>query len=197
MVRGYTISDGFTQLFEKILLVMKPSHLFVLLLFWVAATLPGAAQERPPANKAEFEKNYARRIKLSNIAGVYIPKDLEDAFANLNRLIDKNGREKFKNMGEVDAARRLHFSFGRWITTNWGFYEGSRLSHYIRENFQIYHPEDMAQFIIILYHRYLNKSPLNVKELVEHYHIKQEKQKEERINKGQILSQEVIKREKG
>jgi hypothetical protein len=55
----------------------------------------------------------------------------------------------------------------------------------------IYHPEDMARFIIITYHRNLNKKSLDIKELMKTFHEKQNKQKEELINGGEILHQET------
>jgi hypothetical protein len=67
-------------------------------------------------------------------------------------------------MDEVTASKGLHFSLGRWIWHNWSFYEGSRLSVYMNK-VRVNHPEDMAQVILITYHRYLNKKPLDVKAL--------------------------------
>lgn len=172
------------------------NFLYPLLALWMLLTSPLAAQD-PPATKDQFLENYERRIRQEYINLVYIPKDLADAFVQLNELTDKESRLKFKNMSEEDAARKLHFSLGRWIILNWGFYEGSRLSHYIRENLGIYHPDDMAQFIIVTYHRNLNRKPLQVKELVDHYHQKQEKEKEEKIRRGTVISEETRKRNKG
>ncbi len=171
-------------------------YLFLFLACWLLRPFSLYAQD-PPATKEEFLENYQRRIQQEYINFVYIPKDLTDAFVQLTELTDKESRLKFKNMSEEDAARKLHFSLGRWIILNWGFYEGSRLSHYIRENLGIYHPDDMAEFIIVTYHRSLNRKPLAVKELVEYFHQKQEEEKQERINRGTIISEETRKRNKG
>jgi hypothetical protein len=96
-------------------------------------------------------------------------------------------------MSEEDAAIKLHFSLGRWMIYNWGFYEGSRLSYYLK-NLGIGHPDDMAQFIIITYHRNLNKTKLNVKELIDHYKLKTEKARKERLEKGEVIHEEKRKR---
>lgn len=112
------------------------------------------------------EKQYQQRIKKDVINGVYIPADLAECFVELNKKISKESKAKFKVMSEAEAATKLHFSLGRWIWHNWSFYEGSRLSVYLNK-VGVHHPEDMARLIIITYHRYLNKKPLEVKELAE------------------------------
>ena len=91
-----------------------------------------AIAQSPPATEDEFEKQYQKRITKDHLNGVYIPKDLADCFIQLNQLIDKESKVKFKNMDEKDAASKLHFSLGRWMIYNWGFYEGSRLSFYLK-----------------------------------------------------------------
>ena len=84
---------------------------------------------KPAETESEFDKAYAWRIRQENLDGVYIPKDLTEAFLELNRLTEKSSREKYRNAPEEEATHRLFFSLGRWIILNWGFYEGSRLSH--------------------------------------------------------------------
>ena len=150
---------------------------------------------QPPATKEEFKKNYQQRIRKESINGVYIPKDVPDAFVQLNELIDEDSKQKFRKVHEDTAVTKLHFSLGRWIIRNWGFYEGSRLSHYLRTNLDIYHPEDMARFLIITYHRNLNRKPLNVKELVEKIHQKQEQERRQLLEEGTIIHEETRKRD--
>lgn len=116
--------------------------------------------------KNNAEKQYQQRIKKDVINGVYIPVDLADCFVELNKKISKESKAKFRAMPEKTASQNLHFSLGRWIWHNWSFYEGSRLSVYLNK-VGVNHPEDMAQLIIITYHRYLNKKPLEVKAVAE------------------------------
>lgn len=151
-----------------------------------------SAQE-PANNDAEFKQNYEWRVKQEYLLDVYIPKDLGDAFIQLNKLIDPESKAVFKGLAEEEASHKLHFSFGRWIMVNWGFYEGSRLSHLIKE-MGISYPDDMAQFLIICYHRFLNKKELKAKELVAVYKEKVNARKLERIKKGKVLHEEVVKR---
>ena len=151
--------------------------------------------QKPPANEDEFEKNYQKRIKQEYIFGVYIPKDLGDAFIQLNRLVDKDSKDKFKKMPEQQASEKLFFSLGRWITYNWGFYEGSRLSHSIKE-LGISYPDDMARFIIITYHRNLNRQKLDIKDLIDQFEASRLKEDEERKRKGTVIHEETRKRSK-
>ncbi len=156
------------------------------------ATLIG----QPPSSREEIEAEYQRRIRQETLNGVYIPKDLTDAFVQLNKLIDEESKMAFKTVPEDTAARKLFFSFGRWVTRNWGFYGGSRLSHFLRE-LGVTYPEDMARFIIITYHRNLNRKPLNVKELVEQFAEKRRQEHLELLEGGKIIREETRKRKNG
>src|SRR5690606_32780541 len=109
---------------KNILKIMPGKTLFAILVLHF--TYYSTAQEFP-VTEDQFEKEYQKRIQKEFLNGVYIPKDLADCFVQLNRLTDDASKTKFKNMPEEDAARKLHFSLGRWIIYNWGFYEGSRL----------------------------------------------------------------------
>ncbi|MBK7873423.1 MAG: hypothetical protein IPJ74_23560 [Saprospiraceae bacterium] len=151
---------------------------------------------QPPMSKEAFEKEYQRRIKLEYINEVYIPVDLTDAFVQLNKLIDDSSKASFKSMSEEEAARELFFGFGRWMIVNWDFYNGSRLSHYIRE-LGITFPDDMARFIMVSYHRNLNRRPLDVKTQIEYYQEKRRKEHEERLSKGTVIKTEIRDRTKG
>jgi len=146
------------------------------------------------SSEEQFQKNYEKRIKKERLYGVYIPKDLPDAFVQLNKLTPREAKANFKNVPEEVAVKKLHFSLGRWIIHNWGFYEGSRLSHHLKK-VGVSHPDDQARVIITTYHRYLNKQPLESKKVAEFYAEKRRKELEERKKKGSVLSKEVRKKE--
>lgn len=167
---------------------------FIMVVFSLMLFVSGMAQNGTEKTDL-YEEAYQKRIQKTTINGVYIPKDITDCFIQLNRLTDEQSRIKFKNMSEEDASRKLHFSLGRWMIYNWSFYEGSRLSYYLT-GLGISSPDDMAQFIIILYHRNLNRNKLNVKELVEQYEAKKQLKIEERRKNGTIIHEEKRKREK-
>jgi len=172
---------------------MRIFSLYLLIVFLCATSY---AQDKPAVKKDKFEedyeKEYRRRIQKEYLYRVYIPKDLADAFVNINRLSDKASIAKFKNAPEEEASYKLHLSLGRWMIYNWGFYRGSRLSHYLK-NIGLSHPDDMARFIIITYHRNLNKKKLDVKALIESLQAKRQKE----VNKRRtILHEETRQRPK-
>ena len=169
---------------------MRLLFIFTLITYLFSTHVHAQAQKdkaaKPVATEEAFEKKYKKRIKKERLYGVFIPKDLADAFIQLNILIDKSSQTKFKNMSEKDAVKKLHFSFGRWMIHNWGFYGGSRYSHYVK-GLGIHHPEEMASFTILMYHRYLNKKKLNVKEYLKTFKEKKEAKKKEQLKKGKVL----------
>ncbi len=168
----------------------------ILILFLAVATI-GISQEDAdiPATDDQYEQEYQERIRKEYLfyPPVYIPKDLTDAFIQLNKLIDAASRQKFKAMPEASVQSKLYFSFGRWITQNWGFYGGSRLSHFLK-NLGVHHPEDMAAFIMITYHRNLNKKPLDVKELITSFQSKRDKEWNDQRIRGTVIHEETRQR---
>ncbi|HMQ48869.1 MAG TPA: hypothetical protein PKA00_13980 [Saprospiraceae bacterium] len=157
----------------------------------IAASLGslGMLNAQPPDTESEYEKAHTRNINQEFLYGVYIPKDLTDAFVQLNKLIDKESKAKFKNMPEDDAVNKLHFSFGRWMIINWAFYEGSRITVALNE-MGVYHPDDMAQFLIRSYHRSLNERPIDVKGQLAALEEKKLREKEERLQNGTVIFEE-------
>ncbi len=129
---------------------------FLLVIFLLAGFVYGQTPE-------EYEANYAKRIKLEMINGVYIPIDLEDAFSELSRLASTNGLAEFKISPEDSIRRKLHFGLGRWILINWGIEDGSRISEYMK-NVGVSTPDDIVEVIILTWHRHLNGQPLKIEE---------------------------------
>ena len=138
-----------------------------------------------------YEMEYQQRIKLQKIEGHYIPKDVDDAMAELDQIVDMVGKAKFKAQSEEIAVKQIHFSFGRWMIVNWGFYEGSRLSHYLR-GMGVTYPDDMASVLMTCYHRHLNNRPLGLEDLAISYAEKRRKEVEARLLKGQIIESRSI-----
>lgn len=147
------------------------------------------AAQKPAETIEEFEATYQKRIQQEFLHNVYIPKDLTDAFLQLNQLIDGDSKDKFKSVPENIVSTKLHFSLGRWITHNWGFYAGSRLSHHLK-SLGLHHPDDMSRFIIITYHRSLNRESLQVRNLVKFLNEERKKTEEEKAKQGTIIHQE-------
>ncbi len=174
---------------------MKKYTTLLSLAMLMATGLSAQQLGKPAETESEFDKAYAWRIRQENLDGVYIPKDLTEAFLELNRLTEKSSREKYRNAPEEEATHRLFFSLGRWITTNWSFYEGSRLSEFLRK-LGLHHPDDMALFIMITWHRSLNQSPLEVKNLVDSLEAKRKEELKEYLERGTLLKEETRPKEK-
>jgi hypothetical protein len=113
----------------------------------------------------------------------------------LARLVDDISKNKFKSVSEHEAVKRLHFSFGRWIIVNWGFYEGSRLSHYLKQK-GISYPDDMASVLMTCFHRTLNGVELGFEDMAKYYAEKRKKEMEERLLQGEILETVKVKKSK-
>jgi hypothetical protein len=142
---------------------MRISLLF-LVSFFLFQSLGWAQKYEPADTEAQYKAQYEQRIKKERLFGRYIPKDLNDAFSQFTILIEEKDRQKFQMMNEEDAYHKLFFSFQRWIINNWGFEGGSRFSHYLK-GLGLSHPEDMAAFVLVTYHRRLNNKDLGIKEL--------------------------------
>lgn len=163
---------------------------FFSVFFFLSCGLYISAQ--PPVTEKDFDKAFEDRVQQELLYDVYIPQDLADAFIQLNKLIDEDSKVKFKNMPEAEAGVKLHFSFGRWIIHNWGFYGGSRFSKYLN-SLGLYDPDIMAKFVIITYHRNLNRKPLEVKLLLDHFELEKQAQVNEKKSQQKVLSEQTRK----
>jgi hypothetical protein len=161
-------------------------------LLLMSVSWTGFAQKEPPSTLADYKKEYNERIKKERLAGIYIPKDVNDAFAELNKKIADKDKEKFKSLGEVEATHRLFFSLGRWIILNWGFDGGSRLSHNLK-SLGIYHPEDMSMFIIRAYHRKVSNKDLALGELAKEIIAARKKERAEDLKDAPVIYEETRK----
>ena len=128
--------------------------------------------------QSAYEKEYQDRVRRSEINGVYIPKDINDCFAQLDKLISPESQEKFKKMGEDAAVHKLYFSLGRWMWINWSMLDGSRLTRYFGD-YGMQNAEDMTTLIIRSYHRKLMNRDIDIKGQVEVFKQKYAKEKEE------------------
>ncbi len=147
---------------EKYIRLMN-KILFSLLIISMAANTSFA--QKFSNTVEEYKVQYEKNIRKSRINGVYIPKDLEEAFEELTALSTEQDRAKFVLGDEDIVAERLIKGLGQWMIVNWNFYEGSRLSHQVK-GLGLSHPDDIAELIIRLYHRKLNQKPAEMSTLV-------------------------------
>jgi len=152
-------------------------------------------EEGPASSESEYERRYKDRITKDRLYGIYIPRNLDDALAQLDKSISPESQALIKKIPEDSVCAALHGRLGLWMITNWGFYEGSRLSHYLRSAGVTY-PDDMADFLILAYHRHLNGKPVEIKELAKYYRETRKKEFQEEKKEGKVISEEVRKRPK-
>jgi len=145
--------------------------------------------DRPADNLEEYQARYAERIRQTHLAGVYIPADLAEALRELEKRTPAESLEAYRNAPEEVVVRKLFFGLGRWIIHNWGFYEGSRLSHSLRQQ-GVAHPDDMARVIMTSYHRYLNGRPLDLESQIETIQTRIREEEEERRKRARVLHEE-------
>ncbi len=166
----------------------------ILLLLMAFFFFDNLRAQDPPSTYKEFEKQYKKNIRKTRIDGVYIPKDLKDAFSQLEKRSEPDAISSFKNAPEDLVAKKLHFSLGRWMIHNWNFEEGSRISHHLQE-LGLRNHDDKAQFLIVSFHRHLNEIDLEVENQIK---ILTEARKK-KIEKGQtreLLETKPIPKEK-
>ena len=156
--------------------------------------VPGLRAQSASAAESAFDSAYAARVTQSEINGVYIPQDLEDAIAELRRLSSPQDLEKFRSAPEDVARNKLHFGLGKWIILNWGFYEGSRLSHWLSQA-GLEHPDDMARSVIVCFHRSLNGLDTRLQDEVNYYKALREQERLEREKNQKVISEEKRIRE--
>ena len=161
--------------------IMKHKYIFFSILFAFITIGIATAQ-----TAEEFEANYAKRIKEEMLFGVYIPVDLDDAYSELNRLSNPEAIGGFKNAPEDEIRRKLHFGLGRWIMSNWGLEEGSRISHYLKLK-GISIPDDMVRVIIVTWHRKLNGKPLMLEEEIAVIKTRMEAEKAKRDANKEVI----------
>lgn len=100
-------------------------------------------------------EDYKKRIAKDSINGLYIPKNLEECFFELNKLLDPKDIEAIKKFKNRNETILYHHGFGTWLRNNWGLWLGSRLQQYLIEK-GLKHPDNMSATILEFYYDWLN-----------------------------------------
>lgn len=106
---------------------------------------------------------------------IYIPKDLNDSFVQLKKLLKPKDIEKMRR-GTEDDMIEYHFGLGMWMRNNWGLWKGSRLAKWFNAQ-GINHPDDMSGIILDSFWRHLNDKPIKLEEQIQYYKDYWQKQK--------------------
>lgn len=114
----------------------------------------GAKKEKQQELIKEHEA-YKKRIVADSINGQYIPKNLEECFIELNKVLKPKEIDAIKNLKDRNETILYHHGLGTWLRNNWGLWGGSRLQLYLIEK-GIRHPDEMSAIILKFYYDWLN-----------------------------------------
>ena len=135
---------------------MKTTIFVVIISFFISilACCPSvnAGQDKNDISKAEY------------INGVYIPKNLEEAWAEIEKNLSPEDRQKLRTIPEGDTIM-FHFSSGMGMRNNWGLWGGSRLAKYFND-LGVFHPDDMSSIILETLWCHINDKPIRLDERV-------------------------------
>jgi hypothetical protein len=146
---------------------------------------------KPGNTPEEIAKNRTWRVQQSQLGGVYIPIDILDAFKELDKKLEPDVKAKLVALKEDDVEQKVS-GLGLWMCQNWGFYDGSRFSEYLKQTGVTY-PEDMARMTIVSYHRQCNKKDIGLRELAQKYKDIRRKKYEEHLKKATVIQDNVKK----
>ena len=135
-----------------------------ILLFVIGLTLPlGCDNNQNPEKLYQLNPSWDKQSPT----GVYIPRNLEDCFQELKKMLPPELISDIKRGTERDMIR-LHLNIGMWIRNYWGLWKGSRLSEYFNR-IGIKHPDDMSSIILNSYWRHLHGQPIKLKDQIDLY----------------------------
>jgi type II secretory pathway component PulJ len=129
------------------------------------------------------EKDQIKYV-TDTINGVYIPKNLEDCFSQINSFWNDSTKTQVKNMKEEEFTGKMHLGFGMWMRNNWHLWGGSRLSKYFND-LGVYHPDDMSGIILDSYYRYLSNEEIKLEEQVKYYQDYWENSRKKELDRKQ------------
>ncbi len=127
----------------------------LILTFLLATLFNGCAQ--PSAKNAN-----------SNSQKSYIPKDLQECFIELDKILPDSIKQSIPTQTEDQFSSRMHMGLGMWMRNNWGLWKGSRLSKYFNER-GINHPDDMSGIILDSYYRKNSGKEIKLEEQIIYY----------------------------
>jgi hypothetical protein len=110
-------------------------------------------------------------LTADTINGNYIPKDIEEAIREINRILDSASIAEIKNYRNEEVAVGMeHFGLGYIIRNMWKL-GGSRFLH----DTGLEEADYISGLVTTAYYRHLNNKPINLDELIEEYKKQEEK----------------------
>lgn len=115
-------------------------------------------------NVKNNEKEWTEADEI--IDGVYIPKDIEDCFFELNKILDDSIKEEFRREEEENIVGVYHMGLGRFLRNHWSLWHDSRLAKYLLEK-DLRSADDMSCLVLMSYHRFLNNKDIEIENQIE------------------------------
>jgi len=131
------------------------------------------------------------KYNTDSINGIYIPKDLNDCFNQIDGFWNDSIKNQVKSWTEEDFCANGHFGFGMWMRNNWGLWSGSRLQAYFSDK-GIHHPDDMSGIILTSYYRYLKGNKIQLKKQIKYYKTYWEKPVENQSFKAKAKNGKIF-----
>jgi hypothetical protein len=113
------------------------------------------ARRERAEEKLRQAREHERRLAAESIEGAYIPKDLGECFAELDKLLSEVDKSEMRALPSRDDMIQYHFGFGMWLRNRWGLWGGSRLQKYFMDR-GVQHPDNMSGVVLLYYHDWLN-----------------------------------------
>lgn len=113
------------------------------------------AKEELEKETKEKKEKYIKRTLADSLNGHYIPKNIEECFVELNKILKTETVDGIKKLKSRDETSNYHMGLGLWLRNNWGLWGGSRLQIYLT-NKGLNQPDDMSGLILEYYYDWLN-----------------------------------------
>lgn len=95
-------------------------------------------------------------------SGVLIPATIEEAVAELEKMLHPDLIEEIRNETESEFLASQHFELGLWIRLSWRLWRVSIPNKLIQcfQSMEIHHPDAMSSFLLIaLWHHLQQHQP--------------------------------------
>jgi len=113
------------------------------------------ARQEKISQDREYKQAFKERLVAEKINGVYIPKDLAECFAEMDKQLKEINKKEMQSLPKRSDMIKYHMGLGMWMRNNWGLWGGSRLQKYFTDK-GITHPDNMSSVILFYYYDWLN-----------------------------------------
>lgn len=113
------------------------------------------ARQEKQQEEIKYSQELQKQRKLEIIDGDYIPKNLEECFIELDKLLSEVDKKEMQALPKRDDMIKYHLGLGMGLRNRWRLWSASRLQTYFLDR-KITHPDSMSSIILFYYHDWLN-----------------------------------------